>query len=387
MALVKQNNNSSALPSIWFDTEGTDEKLKEGVDLLVSGAAASIMVIACGDNLHSASQLKSFLGACAVPVFGGIFPGLFFEGQHQDRGILLIGLPFNVQIDIYENLQPGQLDIDIPSWQDGKKIDTAADLMIFIDSMSKATEVFINTLYETIGGGNCVIGGGAGTLDFIQRPCLFTRAGLLQDAALVVKLPIPMCCAVDHGWEVLDGPYLVTEAKGTKVNTIDYLPAFNVYRDSIERITEYQFNKNNFFQIAKNFPLGVVGINEEIMVRDPVQRIKNELICVGCVPTNTMIYILHGRRKFIIEAAYLAGEQSGLKLKKITKSSMGLAVVFDCISRSLYLGDDFSDELLALNASVGDGKTIIGILSIGEIANTDRGTINLLNKSVVVGQF
>ncbi|HEY0892242.1 MAG TPA: FIST C-terminal domain-containing protein, partial [Cellvibrio sp.] len=126
---------------------------------------------------------------------------------------------------------------------------------------------------------------------------------------------------------------------------------------------------------------------EEIMVRDPVRLIKNELLCVGCVPVNTMIYILHGRRKFIIEAACLAGEQSGVKLKNTTTNPMGLAIVFDCISRALYLGDDFSEELLALNAGVGEGKKTVGILSIGEIANTDRGTINLLNKSIVVGQI
>lgn len=45
MALVNQPNNSGALPSIWFATQGTDEQLKEGLDLLVANAAASIMVI------------------------------------------------------------------------------------------------------------------------------------------------------------------------------------------------------------------------------------------------------------------------------------------------------------------------------------------------------
>lgn len=387
MALVDQHNNSSALPSIWFATDGTDEQLKVGLDHLVANAAASIMVIACGNNQHSPAKVKLCVDACAVPIFGGIFPGIFFEGKRYARGILLIAFPFSIQLDVYENLSPEHLQIDQPSWQDGNALGVAADLMIFVDSMAKATESFINTLYETIGGGNYVIGGGAGTLDFVQRPCLFTRAGLLENAALVIKLPVPLRSAVDHGWEVLDGPYLITEANGAKVTTIDYLPAFQVYRESIERITDYRFNKNNFFQIAKNFPLGIVGINEEIMVRDPVQLIKNELLCVGCVPVNTMIYILHGRRKFIVEAAYVAGEQSGLKLKNATENSMGLAVVFDCISRALYLNDDFSDELLALNAGVGQGKSIVGILSIGEIANTDRGTINLLNKSIVVGQI
>lgn len=387
MALVKQNNNLYSSPSIWLDVAGTDEQLGIALEFLVARGANSIMVIACSDNDHSANQLKTLLGACPVPVFGGIFPGIFFDGKRLERGSLFIGFPFAVQVDVYDDLSPANLCIDNPSWQDGCKISPAADLMIFVDAMAKTTEAFINTLYETIGGGSHVIGGGAGSIDFVQRPCLFTRAGLLQDAALVVKLPIPMRCAVDHGWEVLDGPYLVTEAKGTKVNTIDYLPAFQVYRNTIERITGNQFNKNNFFHISKNFPLGIVGINEDIMVRDPIQRIKNDLVCVGCVPVNTMIYILQGRRKFIVEAAFLAGEQSGLKLQQLPNQPIGLALAFDCISRSLYLGDDFSDELLALSSGVGDGKVIIGVLSIGEIANTARGTINLLNKSIVVGQL
>lgn len=387
MALVEHNNNVYELPPIWLDAEGTDEQLGKALESLVNFGANSILILACSDNEHSADQLKSLLGACPVPVFGGIFPGIFFNGKCAARGLLLVGFPFVVEIDIYDDLSRANLCIENPSWQDGGGIDFAADLMVFVDATAKTSEAFINTLYETIGGGCHVIGGGAGSIDFIQRPCLFTRAGLLQDAALVVKLPIPMRCAVDHGWEVLDGPYLVTEAKGTNVKTIDYLPAFQVYRDSIERVTGNQFNKNNFFEIAKNFPLGIVGINEDIMVRDPIQRVKNDMVCVGCVPVNTMIYILQGRRKFIVEAAFLAGEQSGLKLQQLSHKPLGMALAFDCISRSLYLGEDFSDELLALGSGVGEGKIIIGVLSIGEIANTARGTINLLNKSIVVGQL
>lgn len=155
--------------------------------------------------------------------FRRYFPRHFFEGKRYERGILLIGFPFLIQIDVYENLSPEYLKIDQPFWQDGKAVDVAADRMIFVDSIANTTEPFINTLYETIGAGNYVIGGGAGTLDFVQRPCLFARAGLLANAALVVKLPVPLRSAVDHGWEVLDGPYLVSEANGAKVNTRIYI--------------------------------------------------------------------------------------------------------------------------------------------------------------------
>ena len=77
MASATQSKNSPALPSIWFDDEGTDGQLKESVDFLIAGAAVSIMVIACGNNQHSSTYLKSFLSSCAVPIFGGVFPGFF----------------------------------------------------------------------------------------------------------------------------------------------------------------------------------------------------------------------------------------------------------------------------------------------------------------------
>jgi len=284
------------------------------------------------------------------------------------------------------SIQPA-FDFNYPSGLDGEAIHHSRDLLVFIDAMANTTEPFINALYEAMGGGIDVIGGGAGAIDFKQRPCVFSRSGLLMDTALVVQLPVPMLCAVEHGWEILSGPYLVTEAENTKIKTLNYLPAFDVYKEVIEKITAYRFSRDNFFQISQNFPLGILGINDDILVRDPIQVSKHDLFCVGSVPVNSMVYILNGNPEHIIGAAENVGALVGKKSEGGQQDSIGLTLVFDCVSRVLYLGDSFPLEMAAIQRGVGRQRTIIGALSIGEIANTSRGTINLLNKSIVVGNL
>ena len=100
-----------------------------------------------------------------------------------------------------------------------------------------------------------------------------------------------------------------------------------------------------------------------------------------------MVYILKGNSDRLIAAAENAGRITAKNALKETNDIIGLSIVFNCVSRALYLGEDFSSELAAIQRGVGRGRAIIGALSIDEIANTSRGTINSLNKSIVIGNL
>jgi len=374
-------------PLIWVSEEGTDQCLLDALSQVISRGAKSLMILACSSNNHSAKALQNPLRSCPVPVCGGIFPSVFFSQTKLDTGFIILGFPFVVSIACYQISSQSPVDVNSPVRLDGDLVRHSRDLVVFIDAMANATETFINNLYETIGGGIDVIGGGSGAIDFKQRPCVFSRQGLLMNVALVVQVPIPMHCAVAHGWEILSGPYLVTEAEGTKIKTLNYLPAFEVYKTIIEETTSHKFSKQKFFQTSQNFPLGILGINDDILVRDPIQVSGTELLCVGSVPVNAMVYILSGNSEHIINAAQKAGEQVRCLSNDHPNSSLSLSLVFDCVSRVLYLGEQFPFEMEAIQQGVGGGRTIVGALSIGEIANTCRGTINLLNKSIVIGNL
>jgi hypothetical protein len=377
--------NRTAQPLIWISDSGTDECLLDALSQVIAKGAQSLMVLACSANNHSDSVLFESLQSCPVPLCGGIFPSVFYSDTKLDKGFIVVGFPFLISVASYQ--LASYAANDKPNVLDGDAIYNSLDLLVFMDAMAATTETFINRLYETLGGGIDVIGGGAGSLDFIQKPCIFSRKGLLADVALVVQLPVPMQCAVEHGWEILNGPYLVTEAKGTRVKTINYLPAFDVYKSLIEDITSYRFVGNNFFEISQNFPLGILGINDDILVRDPIQTLNDELFCVGSVPVNSMIYILSGNPEHIINAAENAGFVAGKNSLEGQQDSISLTIVFDCVSRVLYLGKKFPEEMTAIQRGVGNQRAIVGALSIGEIANTCRGTINLLNKSIVIGNL
>ncbi len=62
--------------------------------------------------------------------------------------------------------------------------------------------------------------------------------------------------------------------------------------------------------------------------------------------------------------------------------------VVDCISRALFLEDRFCEELAAV-AKVAVRKKIDkplwGILTLGEISSCGSGTVEFLNKTIVVG--
>lgn len=387
MGFISQQESAASTSLIWISEQGTDKCLLDALSQVVARGAQSLMILACSANNHSAKHLQASLRSCSLPICGGIFPSVFFADTKLDAGFIVVGFPFLVSVACYQLSAQPIFDFDTSVTLDGEAIQHSRDLLVFIDSMANATEPFINSLYETIGGGINVIGGGAGSIDFKQRPCVFSRSGLLMGVALVVQLPIPMLCAVEHGWEILSGPYLVTEAEDTKIKTLNYFPAFDIYKNIIEDITSYKFTKNNFFQISQNFPLGILGINNDILVRDPIQVSNNELHCVGSVPVNSMVYILSGDDEHIIGAAENAGMLVSKRFEDGPQAALGLALVFDCVSRVLYLGEKFPLELAAIRRGVGSQRTIIGALSIGEIASTCRGTINLLNKSIVFGNL
>lgn len=386
MAFIPVQENCALKPLIWVSEIGTDECLLDALTQVIVNGAQGLMILACSANNHSATILLNALQSCPVPICGGIFPSVFYADTKLDSGFIVVGFPFLISVATYKFMSPSLTNSHQAYLLDGDAIHSSLDLLVFTDAMADATETFINRLYETIGGGINVIGGGAGSLDFIQRPCIFSRAGLVMDIALVVQLPISIQCAVEHGWEVLSGPYLVTEAKGARVKTLNYLPAFEVYKSLIEDITSSRFAGNNFFEISQNFPLGIVGINDDILVRDPIQTLNDELFCVGSVPVNSMIYILSGNPEHIIAAAENAGFMASKNSKKEQEDSLNLTIVFDCVSRVLYLGKKFPLEMAAIQRGLGS-RSIVGALSIGEIANTCRGTINLLNKSIVIGNL
>ncbi|MFW2372573.1 MAG: FIST signal transduction protein [Gammaproteobacteria bacterium] len=366
-------------------SDTTNKALQKQINKMQAAGKKSILILSCAANAYNADDMSEYLQSLSVQVFGGLFPSIVYENNKYDTGTVLIGYDFEMPVAIFENPSPDGLYDNMEECR--TRLNDSSNLMILIDGLSGHVEIFIEKLYQELGSGLQVIGGGAGSLDFVHRPCLFSNRGMLQDAALVISLSNGMRSAAGHGWEILDGPYLVTEADGHKIISLNFQPAFELYRDVVERISDHRFTTDNFFDVSKYFPFGISEMGTDLLVRDPIVCDGKTITCVGELPTNATVYILKGEANYLIDSAKQAAQEALTMLEHESSAPNTTTIIFDCISRLLYLDTRFPEELHGINGFMPAQASLVGALSLGEIANEDGGPIQLLNKSFVIGSY
>ncbi|MCB1739908.1 MAG: FIST C-terminal domain-containing protein, partial [Gammaproteobacteria bacterium] len=159
---------------------------------------------------------------------------------------------------------------------------------------------------------------------------------------------------------------------------LNYRPALEVYKDAIQAHCGEALRARPFFEMAKGFPFGIETLDAEMLVRDPVVASENGMTCVGEVPENAIVYVLQGVLDELLAAARDATASCG-------PDGASDLLLFDCISRRLYMNDGFEREMASINAGLTEGTNLVGALSLGEIANSSSGSIQFHNKAVVVG--
>ncbi len=344
-----------------------------------------LMILAGDENGWTPATLDPILATLPLPVFGGIFPQIVANTRNHSQGTLVIGLPVTPTVacipglsdpsaDFYKLLEP-----HAEAWMEPRPL--ASDtLLVLVDGLSKRIASLVEALFQCFGLETNFIGGGAGSLSFQQKPCLITNQGLIMDAALVVHLPVRSGIGVAHGWQPVSDSIKVTQADRNTIISLDWRPAFEVYREHVEAHSGRAFDDQNFFDIAKGYPFGINKLNSEVVVRDPLMTDgQNGLVCVGEVPTGCFVRILSGTPASLIDAAREARRRAEHSLPATGTPIQALFI--DCISRVLFLGDDITRELEAAAA----GEPLCGALTLGEIANNGRDYLEFYNKTAVMG--
>lgn len=363
---------------VLLDKEGTIESLKYSIEEVCQNKdVSSILVLSCDENKYTDIQLNPFLNNLKIPIFGAIFPQIIYARKNLSKGNIIVGLNESVNPLIIENLssKDEQIESEI---EDNFSLDDSIDTMfVFVDGFSSTIATLIDELFNYFGLEHNYIGGGAGSLTFIQKPCIYTNKGLLQDAAVIVATNIKSGIGVKHGWKEISGPFQITKSNKNIIEELDYKPAFEVYKEVIQTNSTNRFNENNFFDIAKGYPFGISKIGSEKVVRDPIRTQNGSLVCVGELHEGDYVDILKGEKSSLINAtkdAYIIAKDS------YKGENMQITFFIDCISRVLFLEDDFKDEL----NTIPDDFLTIGALTLGEIANSGQDYLEFYNKTAVV---
>jgi hypothetical protein len=339
---------------------------------------ASVLVLAADGNGWTPDSIDEILKSSTKQVFGGLFPQVLHGMERLEHGVVAVGLPEAVKLTVIEGLSDPETDFVDAIERAFPDIGEGGTMFVLVDGFSRRISALIDALFDTFGLGINYLGGGGGSLSLVQKPCVITPSGLKQDAALLAYLDRPSGVGVAHGWGAISTAFRVTEANSNTVISLDWRPAFEVYREIVESHSKQRFGDDNFFAIAKSYPLGIAKLGNEVVVRDPIMAHGNHLVCVGEVPVGTFVQILHGNQDTLMAAAVHARESAQ---HSFGTGQPSLELFVDCISRVLFLEGDFDLEMKA--ARIPD-LPMVGVLSIGEIANSGQDYLEFYNKTAVV---
>lgn len=366
--------------------ELTTTALDQALQQTIVPGTNSVFILACQADEWNADKVDALLTGLEIPVFGGVFPYLVFEGRQLEQGTLVIGLNITPELVWIENLSTSKDAIEEQLKVNSLAIKDAKHLIMIVDGLTENIERLTEGVYGLTGESATTLGCGAGSLDFVQRPCLFSNKGMLCDAGLVAAIPASFKLGISHGWKMLEGPYLVTKSNGNILETLNYRPAFDVYKEQVEKSSGLQFRDHEFFEIAKTYPLGIENLEGDILVRDPIILKDKSLVCVGEIPENSVVYLLKGAAENLIDEAGSAAKIAYDTNQAADNSNMSV-VLFDCVSRVLFLDDDFDKELKSIEENLSGHSDFFGALTLGEIGSSINGPVEWLNKSTAIAVF
>lgn len=329
-------------------------------------------------------ELVGRLNLQNIQFIGGLFTGIIDGSETHQKGIILKKISTSQAPIVVEGLEG--TDFVIPQILLPKMVGKPT-ILTLVDGLTANIGSYLEQLYQQIGTDAKFLGAGAGSLSLKQSPCVFSNAGVFQDAAVLCVLDVNAGLGIQHGWTKLLGPFITTKTQKNVICELNWTNAFSVYKDAVDKDANTSLSRENFFEIAKAYPFGIIKDNGEDIIRDPIAVGDNgSLICVGEVPENTVLYIMKGEPASLVASANVAMAEC----LDDTSGKPSDTLVVDCVSRTLFLQKDFGKELNAIVGSLENNGLDLrpeGVLSLGEISSSGKGLLEFYNKTLVIGAF
>jgi hypothetical protein len=334
----------------------------------------SILCFVADVNNGDISYLNEVFRSTSKTIAGGVFPGIIHNSEKKDEGAIFIGLDYEMSLHLADlnNSDSIYNFVSDASESPDSEIQT---LLVFTDAFAPCKDEFMQSLYDVYGNSVNYLGGGCGSLEMVSKPVVITNQGVSANTAVFAQIGKRLSVGCAHGWQEISTPLKITEANGNEVLSIDWKPAFSVYKELINAHSGQEISVDNFFSIAKSYPFGMAKIDSEFVVRDPLFTNGNSITIVDKIPTGELVYLLNGNEANLLKGAAEAATSAGL-------NDLDGLLCIDCISRVLFLEENFGKELKAISST-----PLNGFLAIGEIANSGNAYLEIYNKTVVVSQL
>lgn len=184
------------------------------------------------------------------------------------------------------------------------------------------------------------------------------------------------------GWDNFGAERLVTRSEGNVLYELDGESALDLYKMYLgDKAKELPGS-------ALLFPLGLkFDEDSDTIVRTvlAVDEEKNSMTFAGDIPEGCYVRLMKANFDKLIEGANLAAEHT---TQKGGDSGDKLAVLISCVGRKLILGQRIDEEVEAVMGVLGDGTTITGFYSYGEISPVvESSRCELHNQTMTITTF
>ena len=339
----------------------------------------SVLLLMTNDETFSVEFMSPFLKSFTKPIIGGVFYEVIHNSEQKNKGVLLIPLSFELKTEVFDFEDQNTNTFEKIDSYFSAELTNSGSLFIFVDAFSSSKSAFIEDLFNFFGYKYSFFGAGCGSDSYTSFPCVIHNSGVFGNAAVIGFTPEPIALGVAHGWTSISEPLKVTESEKTNIQTINWKPAYDVYKEIVEKHSGLVIDKNNLSDIFKRYPIGLMKIDGEMVIRDPYSMQGDTLNCVDNVDTGQYITVMHGNIDSLIAGATLASENCE-KEKKNKGIITEYMFCVDCFSRVIFLEKEYPKELKA----IGGNLSVHGVVTFGEIANIGDSFLEIYNKTIIV---
>lgn len=328
-------------------------------------------------------ELQSVCATLGVDLVGAIFPAIIEEADFRDHGVLM--LPF-------QRMPAHALIADLPddatlaatriaNALEPRLGEDGATLFMIFDAMVPNIASILDALYLRLADRVVYAGVNAGSERFVPMPCLFDANDCVGGGVLCLLLPGAEGAVLEHGYVAPKEIITATSTQGNRILSIDWRPAFEVYREQVRALYDIDLTRENFYQYAIHFPFGILLANNDLIVRIPVAlESDGSLFCVGEVPANAMLTLLRAPRVDSVGSV----ERIASRLATDFHVDGGDLMTFYCAGRRMHLGvEEAGVELARLGACAG-GARLHGALSLGEIGSLSASGYPMFHNATLV---
>ena len=184
------------------------------------------------------------------------------------------------------------------------------------------------------------------------------------------------------GWDNFGAERLVTRSEGNVLYELDGESALDLYKMYLgDKAKELPGS-------ALLFPLGLkFDEDSDTLVRTVlgVDEEANSMTFAGDIPEGCYVRLMKANFDKLIEGANLAAEHTS---QKGGTSSDKLALLVSCVGRKLILGQRIDEEVEAVMNVLGEGSTVTGFYSYGEISPVvESARCELHNQTMTITTF